>query len=83
MDDVLADSLELVGTGHSRDDNVRNTDPLFLCRDSPLMHNPRDPNEFGGRCEWRGVWGGSSGWAYAATGDPLSEDPLCAWQPAP
>jgi MoaA/NifB/PqqE/SkfB family radical SAM enzyme len=64
--------------------NVRETDALTLYRDSPLMRDLRRPDRFGGRCgicEWREVCGGSRGRAYAATGDPLSEDPLCAYQP--
>lgn len=64
--------------------NVRDTDPLTLYRDAPLMRDLRRPDGFGGRCgrcEWREVCGGSRGRAYAATGDPLSEDPLCVHQP--
>lgn len=64
--------------------NVRDTDPLTLYRESPLMRDLRRPDRFGGRCgicTWREVCGGSRGRAYAATGDPLSEDPLCMHQP--
>jgi len=64
--------------------NVRDTDPLTLYRDAPLMRDLRRPDRFGGRCgvcDWREVCGGSRGRAYAATGDPLSEDPLCVYQP--
>jgi len=64
--------------------NVRQTDPLTLYRDSPVMRDLRRPDGFGGRCgicQWREVCGGSRGRAYAATGDPLSEDPLCVYQP--
>lgn len=64
--------------------NVRQADPLTLYRDAPLMRSLRDPNSFGGRCgicEYREVCGGSRGRAFAATGDPLSEDPLCLYQP--
>lgn len=65
--------------------NVRQTDALELYRNTPLMRDLRRPDRFGGRCgvcEWREVCGGSRGRAYAATGDPLSEDPLCVYQPA-
>jgi MoaA/NifB/PqqE/SkfB family radical SAM enzyme len=34
-----------------------------------------------GRCEYRDPCGGSRARAYAATGDPLAEDPLCLYQP--
>jgi MoaA/NifB/PqqE/SkfB family radical SAM enzyme len=64
--------------------NVRETDVLELYRHAPLMKDLRCPERFGGRCgicEWREVCGGSRGRAYAATGDPLSEDPLCVHQP--
>ncbi len=64
--------------------NVREADPLVLYRDAPLFKQLREPEKFGGRCgicEFKSVCGGSRGRAYAATGDPLSEDPLCAYQP--
>jgi radical SAM protein len=35
-----------------------------------------------GRCEWADLCGGSRARAFAATGDPLAEDPACIWQPA-
>jgi AdoMet-dependent heme synthase len=65
--------------------NVRQTDPLALYRDAPLMRDLRRPDRFGGRCgccEWREVCGGSRGRAFAAGGDPLAEDPLCVYQPS-
>ena len=64
--------------------NARDTDPLALYRDAPLFRQLREPDGFGGRCgicEYRNACGGSRGRAYAATGDPLAEDPLCAYQP--
>ena len=45
----------------------------------------RDPVRLGGRCgrcEYRERCGGSRARAYAATGDPLAEDPGCAYEPA-
>jgi hypothetical protein len=35
-----------------------------------------------GRCEYRLVCGGCRARALAATGDPLAEDPACAYEPA-
>ena len=35
-----------------------------------------------GRCEYADLCGGSRARAYAATGDPLGEDPACTHQPA-
>jgi AdoMet-dependent heme synthase len=64
--------------------NVRDTDPLTLYRESPLMRSLRNPVLFGGRCgrcDWREVCGGSRGRAYASSGDPLAEDPLCLYEP--
>ncbi len=64
--------------------NVRETDALTLYREAPLMRALRQPESFGGRCgvcEYREVCGGSRGRAFAATGDPLGEDPLCVYRP--
>lgn len=64
--------------------NVRETPPLTLYRESPLMQALRRPEGFGGRCgacEFRETCGGSRGRAYAASGDPLAEDPLCLHRP--
>jgi radical SAM protein with 4Fe4S-binding SPASM domain len=64
--------------------NVREQDVLELYRDTPLFKQLREPSQFHGRCgicSYNNVCGGSRGRAYAATGDPLSEDPLCVHQP--
>jgi radical SAM protein with 4Fe4S-binding SPASM domain len=58
--------------------------PLTLYRESPLFRSLRDADGFHGRCgrcEFRGVCGGSRARAWTATGDVLGEDPLCAYQP--
>jgi radical SAM protein with 4Fe4S-binding SPASM domain len=47
--------------------------------EAPLLRDLRDPGRLGGRCgacEYRDLCGG-----YAATGDPLAEDPACTYQP--
>ena len=65
--------------------NVRTSDPEALYRDSALFRALRRPDLFGGRCgrcEYREACGGSRARAWAATGDPLAEDPLCAYEPA-
>jgi radical SAM protein len=57
-----------------------------IYRDAPLLRALRDPEALGGRCgrcEFRTVCGGSRSHAYAVTGDPLAEDPGCAYQPLP
>jgi radical SAM protein len=64
--------------------NVRTDDPLELYRESALFRALRTPQLFEGRCgicEFRQICGGSRARAWATTGDVLSEDPLCAWQP--
>jgi radical SAM protein len=65
--------------------NVKTTDPLTLYRDSELFRALRRADGFGGRCgrcEYRDTCGGSRARAWAATGDPLAEDPLCLYEPA-
>jgi MoaA/NifB/PqqE/SkfB family radical SAM enzyme len=60
--------------------SVRGDDPLRIYRESPLFRSLRDTAGFGGRCgrcETRDACGGSRGRAFAASGDPLAEDPLC------
>lgn len=56
-----------------------------IYRDSPLFRALRDPRALKGRCgacEFAELCGGSRARAYATTGDPLAEDPLCAYVPA-
>jgi radical SAM protein with 4Fe4S-binding SPASM domain len=65
--------------------NVKTADPLALYRDSALFRALRRAETFGGRCgrcEYRDTCGGSRARAWAATGDPLAEDPLCSYEPA-
>jgi len=65
--------------------NVRTDDLVRVYREHPLFRALRDPGLLGGRCGscgWRDRCGGSRARAYAATGDPLAEDPGCAHEPA-
>jgi MoaA/NifB/PqqE/SkfB family radical SAM enzyme len=65
--------------------NVREIDLITLYRESSVFRSLRSPKDFGGRCgvcEYKEACGGSRGRAYAQTGDPLAEDPLCVYQPA-
>jgi len=65
--------------------NVRRVHPGVIYREAPLFRALRAAAGFHGRCgrcEFREVCGGSRARAYATTGDPLGEDPLCAYQPA-
>jgi len=57
-------------------DIYRNS-PLFLSlRDSSLLKGKC------GRCEFKDVCGGSRARAFAVSGDPLSEEPCCAYTPS-
>jgi radical SAM protein with 4Fe4S-binding SPASM domain len=64
--------------------NVRDDDLVEVYREHPLLRRIRAA-EFGGRCgtcAYRQLCGGSRARAYAETGDPLAEDPGCAYTPA-
>lgn len=66
--------------------NVRTADPVEIYRESAIFVALRDADRFGGRCgvcEYRWVCGGSRARAFAASADPLAEDPLCRYQPRP
>jgi radical SAM protein with 4Fe4S-binding SPASM domain len=65
--------------------NVKSENPLRVYREAPLFRALRDVDGFHGRCgvcEYRAICGGSRARAWAATGDPLAEDPLCPFLPA-
>jgi len=65
--------------------NVRTDDPVAVYREHPLFTSLRDPARLGGRCgrcEYRDSCGGSRARAWAASKDPLAEDPGCAHVPA-
>jgi AdoMet-dependent heme synthase len=64
--------------------SARTENPLRIYRESPLFQDLRRTESFTGRCgccEFREICGGSRARAYAATGDPLGSDPLCAYLP--
>ena len=64
--------------------NVRRDDLVAVYREDAVFRALREPAHLGGRCghcEYREVCGGSRARAFAVTGDPLAEDPGCAWQP--
>jgi radical SAM protein len=64
--------------------NVRRDELIEVYRNHSLFRALRDPDQLGGkcgRCEFRNVCGGSRARAYALTGDPLAEEPLCPYQP--
>jgi radical SAM protein len=64
--------------------NTRVDDPVATYRHHPLLTALRH-GRFAGRCgacEYADACGGSRARAYAASGDPLGEDPACSYVPA-
>ncbi len=64
--------------------NVRQQPLASIYRDSPLFRNLRDTSQLGGKCghcEFKEICGGSRSRAYALTGDPMAEEPCCAYIP--
>ncbi len=64
--------------------NVRFQTLTEIYRNSPLFNDLRDTTRLAGRCsvcEFAVVCGGSRSRAFATSGDPLGEDPLCAYMP--
>ena len=64
--------------------NVREASVVDVYRHADLFESLRDDDALQGdcgACEFRTVCGGSRSRAYAHTGDPLAEDPLCAYDP--
>lgn len=64
--------------------SIRSTPFPEIYRDAELFRSLRDPDLLGGRCgrcEFRDRCGGSRSRAFAATGDPLAEDPGCSYLP--
>ena len=65
--------------------SVREQPLTEIYRTAPLLRSLRDRSLLlgrCGRCEFRDVCGGSRAQAYAATGNPLAEDPTCPYVPA-
>ena len=64
--------------------NVKDENVVALYRDHPILKAIRN-TAFDGRCgvcDFADACGGSRARAFAVTGDPLGEDPACAYQPA-
>jgi radical SAM protein len=65
--------------------DARTADPVALYRDSDLFRRLRRPELLigrCGRCEYADPCGGSRARAFAATGNPMADDPLCSYEPA-
>ena len=64
--------------------NVRDRSFSAIHDEAPLFRAFRDPLLLGGdcgRCAFAALCGGCRARAYAATGDPLAEEPDCAYEP--
>ncbi|MEU7002343.1 TIGR04053 family radical SAM/SPASM domain-containing protein [Nonomuraea sp. NPDC046570] len=64
--------------------NVRDLPLTEIYRTSPVFTSLRDPGLLSGRCgdcEFRAACGGSRSRAFAVSGDPLAEEPWCAYVP--
>jgi radical SAM protein len=63
--------------------SVRDKPVLDIYRDDPVLKAIRNAEFPGrcGRCEYADECGGSRARAYAATGDPLADDPACRYLP--
>ena len=62
--------------------NVKRDNIVRVYRDHPVLRSIRAA-EFGGRCgrcAYKQLCGGSRARAYASSGDPLAEDPGCAYR---
>lgn len=69
-----------IEAGRFPDQNI-----VDVYKNSILFRDLRDSSKLKGkcgRCEFRNVCGGSRSRAYAEYGDPLSQDPLCIYDPA-
>ena len=63
--------------------NVRHDDIVAVYREHPILQRIRAV-DFDGRCRvcaYRDLCGGSRARAFAASGDPLGEDPACGYSP--
>ncbi|HEX9064161.1 MAG TPA: TIGR04053 family radical SAM/SPASM domain-containing protein [Streptosporangiaceae bacterium] len=63
--------------------NIRDRSLSAIYREDPTLQAIRAARFTGrcGACEYADLCGGSRARAYAATGDPLADDPACPYQP--
>lgn len=64
--------------------NIRKDHAVDVYRNSLLFRSLHSPEQFRGKCgkcEYRGLCGGSRARAFAWYGDPLATDPFCPYQP--
>src|SRR5579862_1517476 len=64
--------------------NIRETPLAEIYRNAPIFKALRDTGRLEGKCgacEYKEICGGSRARAYALTGDPLTQEPCCIYQP--
>jgi AdoMet-dependent heme synthase len=64
--------------------NIREKSLADIYQNSPIFKALRDTSRLEGKCgacEYKEICGGSRARAYAITGDPLSQEPCCIYQP--
>jgi len=64
--------------------NIREMPLAEIYRNAPIFKALRDTKRLEGKCgacEYKEICGGSRARAYALTGDPLSQEPCCIYQP--
>jgi len=64
--------------------NIREKSLADIYQNAPIFKALRDTSRLEGKCgacEYKEICGGSRARAYAITGDPLSQEPCCIYQP--
>ena len=79
MGNVYPSGFLPIHAGNIREDSLAN-----IYQNSPIFKALRDTSRLEGKCgacEYKEICGGSRARAYAITGDPLSQEPCCIYQP--
>ena len=77
--DVLPSGLLPIKLGNVRDQPLKE-----IYRNSPILKDLRNPDQYKGKCgvcEFRYVCGGSRSRTYAVTGDYMESEPFCVYIP--
>jgi AdoMet-dependent heme synthase len=79
MGNVYPSGFLPIHAGNIREDSLAN-----IYQNAPIFKALRDTSRLEGKCgacEYKEICGGSRARAYAITGDPLSQEPCCIYQP--
>ncbi len=79
--------VQICGFLEEKAGDIRESEGDFqrIWEDSPLFGKIRDRNNYRGKCGRCGYWkvcGGCRGRAFAASGDPMEEEPYCLYEPS-